>query len=293
MQRITPCLWFDHEAEEAARFCTSIFPDSKMGTIAHYGEAGAKASGRQPGSVMTVTFTLDGMDFLGLNGGPMFHFAPSVSFFVRCASVEEVDTLWARLSEGGKALMPLDKYPFSERYGWLADKFGVSWQLFHSPEGRGIAPALLFVGVLHGKAEEAIAFYTSRFDNSRTNLIARYEEGEGDKVGAIKFASITLDGQEIVIMESGGPHAFNFVQSISLMVNCASQAEIDRFWAGLSDGGQTNVCGWLSDKYGLPWQIVPAALGELMKSGDPGRPERVMAELMKMTKIDIAALEKA
>jgi predicted 3-demethylubiquinone-9 3-methyltransferase (glyoxalase superfamily) len=293
MQRITPCLWFDNQAEEAAKFYTSLFPNSKIGTIARYGESGAKAARREVGSVMTITYTLDGHEFMGLNGGPMFTFSPAVSFFVMCDSVKKVDDLWNALSRGGTAMMPLDKYPWSERYGWLNDRFGVSWQLICQDNGRGIAPALLFVGGQAGKAEEAITIYQALFPNSRTDRIMRYEEGEGDTVGLIKHSRFTLDGQMFVAMDSTGPHKFDFNQAVSFIVNCKDQAELDRYWDGLSSGGgKPNVCGWLSDKYGIPWQIVPEEMSAMMKEGDAGKMERVMAALLKMTKLDIAELRR-
>jgi predicted 3-demethylubiquinone-9 3-methyltransferase (glyoxalase superfamily) len=119
MQRITPCLWFDTQAEEAVKFYVSIFRNSRMGGIARYGEEGAKASGRPNGSVMTVAFQLDGQEFLALNGGPVFKFTEAVSFIVNCETQAEIDEKWARLSEGGAEGV----------CGWLKDKFGLSWQI--------------------------------------------------------------------------------------------------------------------------------------------------------------------
>ena len=119
MQRITPCLWFDTQAEEAVKFYVSIFRNSRMGGIARYGEEGAKASGRPNGSVMTVAFQLDGQGFLALNGGPVFKFTEAVSFIVNCETQAEIDEKWARLSEGGAEGV----------CGWLKDKFGLSWQI--------------------------------------------------------------------------------------------------------------------------------------------------------------------
>ena len=115
MQRITPCLWFDGRAEEAAEFYTTIFKDSKVGKIARYGESGPGT----PGSVMTVTFELAGQEFMGLNGGPQFHFSPAISFVVHCKNQRQVDYYWDRLIEGGAP----------SQCGWLTDKFGVSWQI--------------------------------------------------------------------------------------------------------------------------------------------------------------------
>jgi predicted 3-demethylubiquinone-9 3-methyltransferase (glyoxalase superfamily) len=119
MQPITPFLWFDDQAEEAANFYVSIFKNSRIGTVARYGEAGADVSGRDQGSVMTVTFQLNGHEFMALNGGPQFTFSPAISFMVSCETQQEVDELWDKLSAGGS----------EEQCGWLKDKFGVSWQI--------------------------------------------------------------------------------------------------------------------------------------------------------------------
>lgn len=119
MKTITPCLWFDNQAEAAANFYVSIFENSKIGDIARYGEEGAKVSGRPKGTVMTVTFELEGQEFMALNGGPIVQFSPAISFMVPCTTQEEVDELWEKLSQGGE----------TQQCGWLKDKYGVSWQI--------------------------------------------------------------------------------------------------------------------------------------------------------------------
>jgi predicted 3-demethylubiquinone-9 3-methyltransferase (glyoxalase superfamily) len=119
MQKITPCLWFNDQAEEAMRFYVSVFKNSKVGRITHYGEAGAKVSGRLKGSVMTATFEIEGQEFMALNGGPHFTLSEAVSFMVKCDTQEEIDTFWEELSEGGEKGV----------CGWLKDKFGLSWQI--------------------------------------------------------------------------------------------------------------------------------------------------------------------
>ena len=119
MQRIVPCLWFNDNAEEAVKFYTSIFKKSKITKIARYGEAGARASGRPKGSVMTIGFVLEGQEFLALNGGPVFTFSPAISLIVNCTTQRELDRLWTRLSADRRA----------EQCGWLKDRFGVSWQI--------------------------------------------------------------------------------------------------------------------------------------------------------------------
>jgi predicted 3-demethylubiquinone-9 3-methyltransferase (glyoxalase superfamily) len=119
MQKITPCLWFDNQAEEAVNFYVSIFKNSKVGRIARYGEAGAEVSGRPKGTVMTVEFQLEGQEFLALNGGPIFKFTEAISFIVNCETQEKIDEMWEKLSKGG------EKGPC----GWLKDKYGLSWQI--------------------------------------------------------------------------------------------------------------------------------------------------------------------
>jgi len=121
MQKISPCLWFDNQAEEAANFYVSIFKNSKIGNITRYGEEGAKVSGRPKGSVMTITFEIEGQEFLALNGGPVFKFNEAISFQVHCKTQEEVDGYWEKLSKGG------DKN--AQQCGWLKDQYGVSWQI--------------------------------------------------------------------------------------------------------------------------------------------------------------------
>lgn len=119
MQKITPCLWFDDQAETAAKFYVSIFKHSKLGNITRYGEAGAAVSGRPKGSVMTVTFEIEGQEFMALNGGPLFNFSEAISFMVQCESQKEIDEMWERLSQGGT----------KGQCGWLKDKYGLSWQI--------------------------------------------------------------------------------------------------------------------------------------------------------------------
>lgn len=121
MQKITPCLWFEDQAEEAATFYVSVFKNSTLGNLTRYGEAGAEVSGRPQGSVLTVSFTIDGQEFVALNGGPAFTFTEAVSFMVTCDTQEEIDHMWSRLSRGGE----------EGRCGWLKDKYGLSWQLVH------------------------------------------------------------------------------------------------------------------------------------------------------------------
>lgn len=287
-QKLTPCLWFNDNAEEAIKFYTSIFKNSKIKGVTHYGHAAAEASGRPKGSVMTVVFELEAQDFMALNGGPHFNFTPALSFFVWCETEKEIDDLWGKLSASGKALMALDKYPFAEKYGWCEDKFGVSWQVILSSSKQKISPALLFVKEQSGKAEEAMKFYASLFKNSKIESIARDE-----KTSVVLHARFTLAGQNLVALESPREHQFTFTPAISFIVNCENQQEVDEFWKKLSADKEAEQCGWLKDQFGVSWQIVPRVLGEMMLNLDSEKSERVMKALLNMKKLDIQTLKQA
>jgi predicted 3-demethylubiquinone-9 3-methyltransferase (glyoxalase superfamily) len=303
MKNINPFLWFDNNAEEAVGFYTSIFKDSKVKTTTRYNESSANAAGMLKDSVMTISFDLAGQPFVVINGGPVFKFNPSISFIVNCRTEDEVQELWDKLSVGGLVRMPLDKYPFSEKYGWIEDKYGVSWQLIKATGDfkQTIIPSLLFVGNKSGKAEEAINLYTSVFSSvskNSSNVLSTYRytaDQKPEKEGTIMFADFKLDGQIFAAMDSAREHNFSFNEAISFVINCDNQKELDHFWDKLSEGGdpKAQMCGWLKDRYGLSWQIVPAALGDLLSSNEPGKSERVMQKVLQMKKLDIESLEKA
>ena len=293
MQKIIPNLWFDNQAEEAAAFYTKLFKNSRKGSITRYEAEAAKVSGMPEGSVLTVEFQLEGYEFIGLNGGPVFKFTPAVSFFVNCETVEEIDKLWAGLSQGGFVLMEFQKYPFAEKYGWLNDKYGVSWQLMLGKYPQKIRPCLMFVGKQVGKAEEAINLYASLFPDSKVEMLSRYGKGRADAEGTINHGAFTLAGQGFIAMDSALEHRFIFTEATSLMVQCKDQAEIDRYWKKLTEGGEEQPCGWLKDKYGLSWQIVPIELNDILQNPDPVKRQRVMKVFLQMKKIDIAALKRA
>jgi predicted 3-demethylubiquinone-9 3-methyltransferase (glyoxalase superfamily) len=289
MQKIMPCLWFDNQGEEAARFYTSLFDGSKMGRMARYGEAGPGPEG----SVMTVTFQLEGRDFMAINGGPQYTFTPATSFFVTCATEVEIDVLWRELSKGGQVFMELASYPFSRKFGWAADRFGVSWQLNLADRGRKITPFLMFVGRQHGKAEEAMKFYASLFPGSSIEQVERYGAGQGETEGTVMHGRFTLSGGEFMAMDSAREHASTFTPAVSFAVDCRTQEEVDDLWKKLSQGGTEGQCGWLDDRYGVSWQIVPSVLPEMLLDGNAERAKRVMEAMFPMRKLDIAALRRA
>lgn len=289
MQKIIPHLWFDHQAEEAVNFYTTLFQDSKILRESRYGEEGAKVSGRAEGTIMTVTFLLAGQEFIALNGGPYFTFTPALSFFVNEDTEEEINETWEKLTAGGTVLMEMDTYPFSEKFGWVQDKFGISWQLNLASSKQKIAPFFMFAGQQYGKAEEAINRYISLFPNSSINEIERNEDAEG----TVKRAAFTLAGRDFIAIDSGIEHSFTFTEAISLFVTCTTQEEVDTLWEKLSEGGEQGQCGWLKDKYGVFWQIVPTALGEMLNDPDSVKSKRVMKAMLGMKKIEIEGLREA
>lgn len=298
-QKISPYLWFDKDAEAAMIFYTSTFSNSKIVDIHRYpeGEQVGPMAGMQ-GKVLNGIFELEGQQFMALDGGPLFAFNPSISFMVNCTSKEELDGLWEKLSAGGKALMPLDSYPFSERYGWVADQYGLSWQLILSnPDGDErpkITPSMMFVGDNTGKAEEAMKFYAAQFNNSKIGRIERYPAGqEPDAKSSVMYGDFTLENQWFAAMDSGQEHDFSFNEAVSFLVSCQTQAEVDDYWVKLSAVPASEQCGWLKDKFGVSWQIIPKQLGELLSDPDPEKSARVMQAMLQMKKIDIKTLQQA
>jgi len=287
---ITPHLWFDSEAVEAAELYASTFPSSRVSDVSTLHDTPS-------GDTDVVSFELFGQPFMAISAGPLFTFTPAVSFLVRCGSKEEVDEYWDALSRGGAALMPLDSYPFSERYGWTADRYGLSWQVMYAGGEeirQRIVPTLMFVGETCGRAEEAIDFYTSVFPDSELGHVLRYESGEEpDREGTIKHAGFTLHGQELVAMDSAQDHDFGFNEAISFMVGCETQDEIDYYWGRLSAVPEAEQCGWLKDRFGVSWQVTPAILGELLRDGTEEQIARVTEAFLQMRKFDIAKLKQA
>jgi predicted 3-demethylubiquinone-9 3-methyltransferase (glyoxalase superfamily) len=289
VQKIVPFLWFDSQAEEAAQFYTSLFGNSKILGRAYYGEAGPAPAG----TLMTISFQLEGQTFTALNGGPVFKFTPAISFFVTCRTAQEVDALWEKLSEKGKVLMELQKYPFSEKFGWVADRYGLSWQLHLTGTEKKIAPFLMFVGARHGKADEAIRYYSSVLPDSAVEQVMRFGPGQGEPEGTVMHARFTLGGQQFMAMDSNGQHDFTFTPALSFSINCDTQKVIDALWEKLSEGGKKVECGWVEDKYGVSWQIVPSILADIESGPDRARANRVMEAVLKMKKLDIRTIEKA
>lgn len=289
MSKIITHLWFDKEAKEATNFYASLFPDSKVENV-------TTLPGTPSGDTDIVTFKLAGQSFMAISAGPYFKFNPSISLFVTFDNEAEIEEVWNKLIDGGSALMAYDTYPWAQKYGWLQDKYGLSWQLSfseHHQTEKKITPLLMFTQGMAGKAKEAIENYTSIFPNSKIDMMVPYEKNDSDTEGFIKHARFVLDGEHFMAMDSSLGHDFVFNEAISFIVNCETQAEIDFYWEKLSAVPEAEQCGWLKDKYGVSWQIVPTAMDKMMMSGDKEAVARVTQAFLLMKKFDIAKLEAA
>lgn len=283
MSKFSPCLWFDGKVEEAAEFYVNAFEQSKINKTDYYVD-----SEHQPkGSVLTIAMTLAGQEVILLNGGPEFDFTPAISFFVECETEEQIDRLWETLSHNGEVLMAFGSYPFSKKYGWLKDQYGVSWQLVLSETLQSISPSFLFSGEQFGKAEEAMNQWIEIFGDGKVEYMQKNPDG------SVAQALFTMHGQPFRVMDSGESHDFTFTMATSFYVYCKDQEEIDRLWNAVTAKGKEWPCGWMEDEYGVCWQTVTADMDTLFDNSDPERAYRVMQELYKMKRIDIAALRKA
>lgn len=290
MQKIVPHLWYDKEAKEAALFYMSLFDDSRLLNV-------TVIKNTPSGDVDSVHFELAGQQFAAISAGPDFKFNPSISLMVACSSAEEVDTKWQALSEGGTELMALGEYPFSKRYGWIIDRFGLSWQLMLPESGRAvqkITPNLLFSNDVCGKAEEAVKFYTGIFADSHISTVSKYGPGEAASPKAkVNYAAFKLCGLDFSAMDNGYDAPFSFNEAFSLVIKCKDQQEIDAYWTLLSAEPEAEQCGWVKDKYGVSWQITPNNMEMLLSVGTADEIRRITEAMLKMKKLNIAALDEA
>lgn len=271
---VYPCIWYDGKGKEAAELYCSLFPDSKITSE----------------SPVVVAFELSGKKFIALNGGPVFQVNPSISLFVTCDSKEEANRLWNILIQDGSVYIPIDTYPWSEHYGWLQDRFGLTWQISSSGLKDGnyrILPSMLFVGDKFGRVAEAIDFYSGFFAKASTLTMSKYPDGDAN-AGKTLYSEFSLNGAEIIAMDGPGDHKYTFNEGVSLVIECQNQQEIDHYWSKLSEGGEESMCGWLKDRFGVSWQVVPVQLSQWMN--DSEKAASVMESLLKMQKIEIEKL---
>lgn len=290
MQKIIPHLWFDKDVKKAIELYTSVFPGSKINSVNTIKDTPS-------GDCDIISFRIMDLEFMAIGAGPEFKFTPAFSFLINFDPSQnpnaetDIQKVWDGISEGGEALMPVGEYPFAKKYGWIKDKYGLTWQLMlTNPDGEPrpqVIPFMTFVQGNAGKAAEARDYYISIFKNSKKGSEMKYPDGmDPEKEGNLMFADFMLENQWFAIMESANEgHKFNFNESVSLMVNCKDQEEIDFFWEKLSAVPESEQCGWLKDKYGVSWQIIPENMREFMT------PETTQA-FLKMKKIDINELKR-
>ena len=273
-EKITPCLWFNGNSEEAANLYCSAFDNAKI-------------TARSP---FVIGINLSGQSVTLLDGGPKYHPNPSISFFYICETEKELDRIWKAFVKEGSIMMPLDNYPWSKKYGWVTDKFGVSWQIALGKledVGQKLTPCLMFTGKQCGRAEEALQFYSSVFKISKTDGILHNEQNKK----LVQHAQFALLGQKFMVMDSAEPHDFGFSEGVSLTIHCETQEEIDYYWNTFTQGGQESMCGWLKDKFGVSWQIVPTVLDTLMS--DPEKAGKAAKAFLAMRKLDIEQIVQA
>lgn len=277
---IFPCFLYEKDAKKAADFYCKVF-DAKI--------------------VVETEFVVD-LDIFGqklmLLNGPKVEKNASVSFLVNCESEDEVQRYWDQLLNGGTVLMALNPYPWSEKYGWISDQYGVSWQIMlrEKTVEQKIIPTLMFVNKNNGKAMEAMEFYTKIFPNSKIEDVLKYKDGgsANENPENVQHAHFVINDYTLACMDSSYEHKFDFNEGYSLVVMTDDQEETDCFWNHLTaDGGEESVCGWLKDKYGFSWQITPKRLIQLINDPDKEKAEKVMQAMMKMKKIILKDIEEA
>ncbi len=289
MQHIIPHLWWNTEAKEAAQFYATVFPDSRVTRV-------TTIPGTPSGDTEIVEFELAGVPMMGISAGPYFKLNPSISLFATFPDEASATRAWDMLSVSGKVLMPFQSYPWAKKYGWVDDRFGVSWQISfseHHDMTAPIVPALLFTGSVAGKAREAIGRYTALFPQSSIDLLVPYEKGDGDVEGYLKHARFTLLGQQFIAMDSTLSHDFGFNEAFSLLVSCDTQEEMDALCTALSAVPESEQCGWLKDAYGVSWQITSKEMGEMMRTGTPEQMARLTQAFLPMKRFDMATLRRA
>ena len=280
MPTITPFIWFNDNAQEAMDLYISAFPDAKMVSQ----------------SPFISKISLMGQELQIMNFETKTILNPSISFFVNFKTARQVEDLYHKLKDGCKELMPLNQYPFSKKYAWLQDQFGVSWQISQSDniDKNFINPTFLFHGDNAGRAQEAIDLYTTIFPESKVEFISKYGENAPDKAEYINYSLFQLQNQQFGVMDSSFDHQFEFNEAISFVISVNNQKDVDYYWDKLIEGGGKEIqCGWIVDQFGVSWQVVPVQLMRLIGDPDPVKSERVRQTMFKMIKIDIAGLEAA
>lgn len=286
---IIPHLWFNDNAIEAVTTYTKLFKDSKINWQYTLKDTPS-------GDCDLLSFYLVGHSMAAIAAGPYFQLNEAISIMVGVQSNEEIDRLYQTLSQGGHDLIPLQEYPFNPYYVWVADRFGLTWQLLLMPDQEttySFEYSLLFAGDNCGRAEEAINYYADVF-STKPNIIVPYPPGQAqDPRAKVAYGSVTLDDTYFTVMDHGytGDKAFN--EAFSFMLYCDSQEELDYYWSKLSAVPDAEQCGWCKDQFGVSWQIIPSWLRSFYGNSSATQIEAVSKAMMPMKKLDDLALRQA
>lgn len=284
MQTIVPNIWCNQNAREMAEFYSDTFRNTDITGGQTYPTEGLP-EWQQPmaGKDLMVDISIDGLAISLINADDHYRPNPAVNFMVGFDpavghDMAYLDEAWAKLSDGGKVLMELGEYPFSQRYGWVEDRYGVNWQLIATrPENDPrphVMPSFMFCGEAQGKCAEAVDYWCASIPGSQPGKRVPYPHNN-----EVMFSEFQLAGQWFTGMDSAVPQDFTFSGGVSLMINAHGQAEIDQLWEALAESEQP--CGWCVDKFGMVWQVIPDNFGELMS-----RPN-AYETMLTMTKIEI------
>jgi len=283
MPTLHPHLWFSNQATAAAKCYVDLFPNSSLGQDQDFSDTPS-------GDVVVLSPTIMGLPMQFLQADNTFVLNPSASFMVNCHTKEEFHRYWDELVKDGSIMMEAGEYSWSPLYGWLEDRFGVSWQIMLDTESESsLTPSLLFTGDATGKAKQALDLYTSVIPNSSLGALSFYP----DDVEKLQYGEATIAGMRLNVMDSNNEHEFVFNEAFSLVLSVDTQEEIDHFWEVLGENGEYQECGWLKDQFGVSWQVVPKLLEELVTKGTPEQAHAVTQAFLKMKKFDIAGLEAA
>ena len=282
--KFAPCLWVDNQVEEMTELYTKVFENGKpLKTLYFLEDAHGKI-----GDILTQSVQLANQEFILLNGGPEFKATPSISYMVTCTSETQLQVLWQELSEGGKLLMNLAIYPGVGQFGWLEDRFGISWQfsLDQSSSSQKITPCFMFSGEQYGNASRAVAEWIEVFQSGE--ILEHYSNEDS----TTKLAKFTLHQQEFMAMDSAVDHDFTFSLANSFYVYCENQKEIDRLWTAITSKGTEMPCGWMGDRFGVAWQTVTRDMDTMLDRKNLTKARAVTQAVYGMMKIDSEELRR-
>lgn len=282
--KFAPCLWVDNQVEEMTVLYTKVFENGKpLKTLYFLEDAHGKI-----GDILTQSVQLANQEFILLNGGPEFKATPSISYMVTCTSETQLQVLWQELSEGGKLLMNLAIYPEVGQFGWLEDRFGISWQfsLDQSSSSQKITPCFMFSGEQYGNASSAVAEWIEVFQSGE--ILEHYSNGDS----TTKLSKFTLHQQEFMAMDSAVDYGFTFSLANSFYVYCENQKEIDRLWTAITSKGTEMPCGWMGDRFGVAWQTVTRDMNTMLDRKNLTKALAVTQAVYGMMKIDSEELRR-